>query len=339
MISHLLTKRRPGKGSLTYRWGVALLSPIAAFVASPVLAGEAGICNVAGTQCSVFLKVAGGAAYSFANDPAPFDGVVASDTFHLAYSVTESNWVAYDADDPQLPTFDVAWRSPAFGAIPFSGDWDGDGNDGVGIATSTAGWTRFALGEVLTHSMGGPSIQERTEYYELPASGVPIIGDWNGDGIDSVGVYSNGVFTLIDNPVAGRPGRPFQMDLSALLPAQGAQNVQPITWPWQWPANRTDFIGLALPDRIVAVDRYRIGYVHGATLRPIGIHEAAVASVYPERPVTFEGKNESDPVVGAFIAPPGHCVDADGDGDCDAPSNPEENSGGIRPGIGGNWFP
>ena len=38
--------------------------------------------------------------------------------------------------------------------------------------------------------------------YGLPTD-IPVIGDWNGDGIDTVGVYRNGVFYLRNSNTVG----------------------------------------------------------------------------------------------------------------------------------------
>jgi hypothetical protein len=67
--------------------------------------------------------------------------------------------------------------------LPVSGDWDGDGKDGVGLfdpETST-----FYLRDDLSD---GPP-QYRVRLGKAGAGCVPLAGDWNGDGVDGIGCY------------------------------------------------------------------------------------------------------------------------------------------------------
>ena len=68
-------------------------------------------------------------------------------------------------------------------AIPFAGDWTGDGIDTIGVyVPATAQWfLRFA-------NTAGPA--DASFSFGAPGAGyLPVVGDWDGDGRDSVGLY------------------------------------------------------------------------------------------------------------------------------------------------------
>ncbi len=80
-------------------------------------------------------------------------------------------------------------------ATPIVGDWDGDGNDEMGLynngyfyldTTGNGSWDRVSGGDTIRFlNIGGD--------LSVP---VPIIGDWDGNGTDDVGLYNNGLFYL-----------------------------------------------------------------------------------------------------------------------------------------------
>jgi hypothetical protein len=70
--------------------------------------------------------------------------------------------------------------------IPLAGDWDGDGIDSVGLYSAAAG--KF----VLRNANGAPAsvgITARFKFGGANPDNLPLSGDWNGDGYQSVGVY------------------------------------------------------------------------------------------------------------------------------------------------------
>jgi hypothetical protein len=71
-------------------------------------------------------------------------------------------------------------------SIVIAGDWDGDGRDSVGLYDSTKRvW--YLLGD---RNPDG-SAEEARQRFKTPARRAwqPIVGDWDGDGEDSVGLY------------------------------------------------------------------------------------------------------------------------------------------------------
>lgn len=84
------------------------------------------------------------------------------------------------------------------GQRPVVGDWDGDGDDTVGLYTPDSGLLR--LRNSLT--AGAPDAQVTGPAIR---GGQPVAGDWNGDGRDTLGVYDTraGVFRLVEAPGDG----------------------------------------------------------------------------------------------------------------------------------------
>ena len=82
------------------------------------------------------------------------------------------------------------WQSGLIGGAdfrPLVGDWNGDGFDELGVYLDYQGYALF-----LFDSNGSGTWNEASDSFAVfgMASNVePVIGDWNGDGIDAIGVY------------------------------------------------------------------------------------------------------------------------------------------------------
>jgi hypothetical protein len=110
-----------------------------------------------------------------------------------------------------------ATTTVAFGAAgdrPVVGDWDGDGNEDLGVLHGNT----FSL--LLGVDPAGPTLT-----VALPAgvTGTPIAGDWNGDGIDTVGVFKHGVWTTLQRNKTGAATRTLQF---------GALHGKPVVGDW-----------------------------------------------------------------------------------------------------------
>jgi hypothetical protein len=82
------------------------------------------------------------------------------------------------------------------GTIPVVGDWDGDGDDTVGLLQYDAdvdGPMRWELRN--SNSAGAPDLTFRYSR----GRDVPVTGDWNGDGTDTVGVFRGNRSWLLRN--------------------------------------------------------------------------------------------------------------------------------------------
>ena len=79
------------------------------------------------------------------------------------------------------------------GDIPVMGDWDGNGTDTVGVARVAAGFTFTSLAPEGQNSGGVASVTPfefgGVRFVAVDQLGtIPVVGDWNGDGVDTIGV-------------------------------------------------------------------------------------------------------------------------------------------------------
>ncbi|MBP6820235.1 MAG: SBBP repeat-containing protein [Acidobacteria bacterium] len=88
------------------------------------------------------------------------------------------------------------------GDIPVAGDWDGDGDDEPGVFRPSTG--QFILRKNTNSLFCNFPFTCTTTLFFGQAGDLPIVGDWNGDGIDTVGVYrvinGNGTWLLSNSP-------------------------------------------------------------------------------------------------------------------------------------------
>jgi transforming growth factor-beta-induced protein len=97
------------------------------------------------------------------------------------------------ADGGGLGAADYSFTFGDTGDVPFSGDWDGDGIDGVALH-------RESTGQVFFRNSLSTGVAEASTVYGDPGD-MMIGGDWNGNGVDTLGVYRNGTFYLENTPV------------------------------------------------------------------------------------------------------------------------------------------
>ena len=107
--------------------------------------------------------------------------------------------------------------------IAISGDWDGDGDDTIGIYRNGTFFLRNS-------NTSGPA--EITFSFGL-AGDLPVVGDWNADGIDTIGVYRNGTFFLRNTNSSGGANLTFTFGVTGDLPIAG-----------DWNNDGTDTIGV-----------------------------------------------------------------------------------------------
>ena len=89
------------------------------------------------------------------------------------------------------------------GDRPISGDWDLDGIDDVGVYRSNTSTflLRVQEGSTVNPCHGcPPQTVVRINTTQFGSAGdLPVTGDWDGDGRDSIGVFHNGVFQVTND--------------------------------------------------------------------------------------------------------------------------------------------
>jgi Ca2+-binding RTX toxin-like protein len=76
--------------------------------------------------------------------------------------------------------------------VPLAGDWNGDGFDSIGIYDSTDTGFRYTNTVVVTDVAAWSSLNRD----DVDAAWQPVVGDWDGDGSDSIGWYDPSAATL-----------------------------------------------------------------------------------------------------------------------------------------------
>ncbi|MFQ3581934.1 hypothetical protein J8C06_12335 [Chloracidobacterium validum] len=82
---------------------------------------------------------------------------------------------------------------------------------------TTVGMFRPSNGFFYLRFSNTPGFADTDFFYGLPAD-VPVIGDWNGDGVDTVGIFRNGQFFLRNSNTAGFADLPIIV-ISGTLPS------------------------------------------------------------------------------------------------------------------------
>jgi hypothetical protein len=155
-------------------------------------------------------------------------------TFYLKYSNTTG-----PADES------IVFGDPGVNYIPLAGDWNGDGVTTIGLYEPSNG--TFYLKN--TNTGGGTNTADITVQYGTVGQGwIPLAGDWNGDGVTTIGVYDPGdsnsqsTFYLKNSDTAGGA------DISAtfgLVITGSTTGWKPIVGDWD--GNGTTTIGLYEP--------------------------------------------------------------------------------------------
>jgi hypothetical protein len=128
----------------------------------------------------------------------------------------------------------------AAGDIPLDCDWDGSGNDTIGL---------FRAGRFLLFDSNDSRALPSADFWFGDRGDTPICGDWDGDGRETVGVWRHGVFYLRNSNSSGVANGSF---------AYGNGDAQPLTGDW----NGDGFDTVAV---------YQVGalYYTNSNLRPL----------------------------------------------------------------------
>ncbi|MCR4410891.1 MAG: DUF4394 domain-containing protein, partial [Thermoguttaceae bacterium] len=155
------------------------------------------------------------------------DTVGLFDPFTTTFYLINNN----SALDPQLvPVF--SWGVNLNGWRPVAGDWNGDGLDTVGVFDPLT--ATFYL--INNNSSSDPQAIAPFSYRANVAGWWPVAGDWNGDGVDTIGLYAPPLhrFYLVDENRAPSPGLPLAVNqFDSSVSVAGAI---PVAGRWTGPA-------------------------------------------------------------------------------------------------------
>ena len=119
-----------------------------------------------------------------------------------------------------LPSFSFGSGNWPF-TVPVAGDWDGDGTDGIGTFAVFAGADPAGTWRLRnTATAGSP---DATFVFLPVADSYPVVGDWNGDGIDTVGVKQRSTATWLLSDSNSTPAATITLDF-------GQNNDLPLVW-------------------------------------------------------------------------------------------------------------
>lgn len=124
------------------------------------------------------------------------------------------------------------------GDLPVKGDWNGDGTDEIGAYRPSTG--RFYLDLNGNGSWNNPAGGDRITSPIGQPDDIPVAGDWNGDGIDEVGVWRPSNFRFyLDYNGNGVWNNPAGGDV--ITNPFGTASATPVTGDWN--GDGTDEVG------------------------------------------------------------------------------------------------
>jgi large repetitive protein len=138
---------------------------------------------------------------------------------------------------------------------PVAGDWDGDGIDTVGVYRQGVFYLRNTGGLAAAPDQEEGRLNKRAAEVVVAfgqAGDVPIVGDWNGDGIDTIGVFRQGQFLLRNTNTAGAPELIINLGQAGDIPLAG-----------DWDGDGLTTVGIYQPAS--GVFQLRNGWTEGAS--------------------------------------------------------------------------
>jgi hypothetical protein len=102
-------------------------------------------------------------------------------------SNTKLGWHLRNSNTTGGAHLHFTFGSPTSG-FPIVGDWNDDGKDTIGVARPESSNTKLGWHLRNSNSTGSTNVHFT---FGNPKTGFPIVGDWNGDGKDTVGVVKD----------------------------------------------------------------------------------------------------------------------------------------------------
>jgi hypothetical protein len=153
-----------------------------------------------------------------------------SDTVGL-YGVFPNAWFLRNSNSPGPADVIVGYGGGDDHYVPVRGDWDGDGIDTIGFYDSSGG--DVGSGYFFLRNSNTPGPADLVFSFGVGAA-APVVGDWDGDGVDTVGFYvpSTGFFFLRNSNTPGPADLIFSFGVGGATPIAG-----------DWDADGVDTIG------------------------------------------------------------------------------------------------
>jgi hypothetical protein len=182
--------------------------------------------------------------------PAPVVAQVAGSKPAI-FTFFDATWYLRDSLSSGPATSTFRYGQP--GDFPVMGDWDGDGDDTVGVVRFTGppdgpfSYTWY-LRDI--NSGGGatvaPFVFGNVRFVAVDQLGtVPVVGDWNGDGVDTIGVV---VYDFaVDGPVQWQLRNSNSAGAPDVVTHYGRGRDVPVVGDWD--GNGTDSFGVFRDNR------------------------------------------------------------------------------------------
>jgi hypothetical protein len=156
------------------------------------------------------------------------------------------------------------------GDIPIACDWDGSGNETIGV---------HRRGQFFLFDSNATTARPTAQFWFGDAGDTPICGDWDGDGKDTVGVWRAGWFYLRNSNTSGAADGAF---------AYGNADAQPVVGNWD--GDRYDSVGV-----------YQGGALHytNSNIRPVA-HGVAWFGVPTDRAVSGDWTGSGRDSIGVW---------------------------------------
>jgi Tol biopolymer transport system component len=160
------------------------LNPIPIGLVDPA-SGQWHLRDVAGLVTSHYFGTSGD--HPFLGDW-DCDGIATSGVYRA------SDATVYLRNSNTTGVADHWFHLDAAGAVPLSGDWNGDGCDTIAVF-----WRGLVLVDEVLPPVGGEFEEDRSYWFGL-GSDAPFSGDFNGDGKDTIGLHreASGIVYLND---------------------------------------------------------------------------------------------------------------------------------------------
>ncbi|MEM7583849.1 MAG: chitobiase/beta-hexosaminidase C-terminal domain-containing protein [Acidobacteriota bacterium] len=189
-----------------------------------------------------------------------------------------------DGSGTSTPPADQTCQLGIVGDVPITGDWNGDGHDELGVyRPSTRQFLMDRNGDCAWDF--GPGGDQACVFFGL--EGTPLVGDWNGDGDDDVGLYLDRIFRLdLDESCSWTPAT----DEVALF---GLAGDTPLVGDWN--GDGDDDIGIYRPsNRVYLMDRDESG-----TWTPPG-DQGCLFGLHNDTPIVGDWNHDGDDDLGVY---------------------------------------